>query len=142
MVMGVKPTVMILGLLSLLVTAGVGCSSSGRSTQDGSHSPSAGTVTGTLQLVGGPSPGTKQPVPGVVYAFASANLTGKPSAQTSAAANGRFTFNLSPGTYFLAATSPQFQIDPAPTTPPCRAQTAVTVSSGMTLDAEVMCPVK
>lgn len=131
-----------LAALTLLVATSVGCSSAARDTQNRTQALATGTVTGTLQLVGGPAPGAAQPVPGVVYAFTSGDLTGQASASTPASSNGRFNLSLRPGTYFLAATSPRFSIEPAPTAPPCRAEAAVRVTTGTTVDADVLCQLK
>ena len=108
-----------------------------------SHGTAAqGTVTGTIRLVGGPAPGVNEPAPGTVSVFTSAGLTGKAVATAQAGTSGSFTVNLSPGTYYLAATSPRYGIDPAPSTPPCRALGPTVVTTGGTVQADVICTMK
>lgn len=109
----------------------VSCSSSAGSPT--TASTKHGTVTGKLQLSGGPAPGTARTAQGEVSAFKDASLTGQPAAKTKTAANGSFSLNLPAGTYYLAATSPSFKIDPTPATPPCRANAPAVVSIGSTV---------
>src|SRR5689334_23976719 len=127
-------------LVVLLVLAS--CSSSkprGKSTSTGSRD---GTVTGTLKLRGGPAPGTGRAASGKVYAFSSSSFTGTPAATVTAGTDGRFSLSLPAGTYYLAATSPSFSIDPPPTTPPCRGDKPAVVSVGGTSRVDVACEMK
>lgn len=128
-----------LGLLAICCS---GCSSSKPRGDSSSTSTGQGSVTGTLRLVGGPAPGANKPASGEVYAFISASLTGTPTAKAKTASNGRFSLTLSPGTYYLAATSPSFSIDPPPATPPCRGDQPVVVSRGTASRIDVFCHMK
>jgi len=101
-----------------------------------------GTVTGTLHLAGGPAPGTIKPAAGEVYVFTSASLTGTPTAKATTAPDGSFSLALSPGMYYLAATSPSFTIDPPPAAPPCHGNTPAVVSPGSTSKVDVVCEMK
>jgi hypothetical protein len=78
-----------------------------------------GTVSGTLRLNGGPPGETSAPAPGEVFVFTSAALTGTPTAKTKAGADGTFHIELPAGTYYFAATSPDYTLDPPPAVPPC-----------------------
>jgi hypothetical protein len=130
-----------LAFVLLLACCG-GCSSSKPRATASTAPAGEGTVTGTLQLVGGPAPGTASPAAGEVYAFTSAGLTGKPTARVKTGSDGSFSLNLPPGTYYLAATSPSFNIDPAPATPPCRGDGPAVVSRGSTGLVDVVCEMK
>jgi hypothetical protein len=103
--------------------------------------PSTGVVVGVLRLSGGPAPGTSRAVTGQVYAFRDAALRGKPAAISKANSDGAFRLTLAPGTYYLAATSPQFEIHPKPKTPPCRGGPAV-VRAADTTHVDVGCAMK
>jgi hypothetical protein len=127
--------------LCLFLIGGVGCSSS-KPRADSSNAPSGhGAVTGTLHLTGG-DPGTDKAASGVVYAFTSSSLSGTPIANVKAGSDGTFHLSLSPGTYYLAATSPSFSIDPPPAAPPCRGDAPAVVSNGSTSKVEVVCAMK
>jgi hypothetical protein len=128
--------------LGLLVICCSGCSSSKPRGDSSSTSAGQGSVTGTLRLVGGPAPGADNPAAGEVYAFTSASLTGTPTAKVKTGSNGSFSLNLSPGTYYLAATSPSFSIDPPPATPPCRGDKPAVVSRGTASRIDVLCHMK
>jgi hypothetical protein len=98
-----------------------------------------GTVTGTLRLSGGPSPGTNTPTSGVVYAFSSATLTGTPIAKANAGPDGKYHLNLpsAPSRDIAELLSP-----PPPATPPCHAATPAVVSVGRTSRLDVDCAMK
>lgn len=99
-----------------------------------SHTSAAqGTVTGMIRLVGGPPPGVNEPVPGTVSVFTSADLVGKAIATAQASTSGSFTVRLSPGTYYLAATSPRYSS--------CNALRAVVITTGGRVQADVICNV-
>ncbi len=116
------------------------CSSSSASPT--ASSARHGTVTGTLRASGGPAPGTPRTAQGEVSAFRDASLTGQPAAKTKTTANGSFSLNLPAGTYYLAATSPSFNTDQPPATPPCRADKPAIVSIGSTIQLDVVCAMK
>lgn len=117
-------------------------SCSGSSGSSAGSSPNRGTVTGKVQLSGGPAPGTTRAVQGEVFAFEAADLAGKAVATTTTSADGSFNLDLPPGTYYLAATSPSFTIDPPPTTPPCRSDRPAIVTNGNTVELNVVCAMK
>jgi hypothetical protein len=122
-----------------------GCSSSkpaSSRTNSAPDDPATGVVVGVLRLVGGPAPGTSQAVAGRVYAYRDAALRGKPAAVSKADSDGGFKLILGPGTYYLAATSPQFRIDPEPATPPCHGERPAVVRAGDTTHVDVACPMK
>lgn len=128
--------------LCLLLIGCSGCSSSQPRGDSSGASTGHGTVTGTLHLAGGPAPGTDKPVSGVVYAFTSSSVSGTAIVKVNTGSDGTFSLSLSPGTYYLAATSPSFAIDPAPATPPCRGEAPAVVSNGSTSHVEVVCAMK
>jgi hypothetical protein len=136
-----KPAAACLAVTVLLASC-VGCSSSEPRTGPSTAPADQGTVTGTLRLSGGPNPGTDSAAPGEVYVFASAGRTGQPQVRAKTGADGSFSLNLPPGTYYLAATSPGFSIDPPPPTPPCRGDKPAVVSRGSTSRVDVVCQMK
>jgi hypothetical protein len=77
-----------------------------------------------------------------VYAFPSPSLTGQPQLKAKTADDGSFRLNLPVGTYYLAATSPDFSIDPPPATQPCRGDKPVVVTRGGTSRVDVVCHMK
>ena len=95
-----------------------------------------GTVTGHLQMVGGPasiSGGTPTfPVPGTVTA-----VSGSASFQASASKDGSFTIVLPVGSYELTGTSPQDDSGRAT----CLAMSPVIVHSGSVTHADVICEI-
>jgi hypothetical protein len=64
-----------------------------------------GLVVGTLELVGGPSPGGPYPLTGTVFARAGSNK-GKVVASARAGSDGGFQVRLPSGTFVLTLTSP------------------------------------
>lgn len=126
----------------VLCASSGGCSSSAPPGHPSTASAPGGTVTGTLRLVGGPPPGVDRTTTGEVYAFDSAGLTGQPQVKASTASDGSFRLSLPVGTYYLAATSPDFSVDPAPAAPPCRGDKAAVVSRGGTSRVDVVCQLK
>lgn len=135
-----RPVLWIAAGVAVLLPSVASCASSSASPT--ASSAKHGTVTGKLHLSGGPGLSVARTAPGDVLAFKAASLTGKPVAKAKTAANGSFSLNLPAGTYYLAATSPSFNIDPAPATPPCRADKSATVSIGSNLTLDVVCAVK
>src|SRR5438874_1178864 len=105
---GYRQAVWLSAGLVLLLVCSSGCASS--KSRSGASNAGSGTVSGTLRLVGGPSPGTNRPASGVVYAFGSASLTSMAIAKVNAGDDGKFHLSIPPGTYYLAATSPSFSI--------------------------------
>ena len=86
-------------------------------------SPQQGTVTGTLQLSGGPAPGAVLGAQGEVSAFKVASLTGNPVATTKATANGSFSLSFRPASTTWPRLA-ELQIVLATATRPCRAEQA------------------
>jgi hypothetical protein len=129
-------------LVSVALLASCGGRSSPKPRQ--STAPTGeGTVTGILHLSGGPAPGSDSAAVGEVYAFTSAMLTGRPRIRAKTGSDGSFSLNLPAGTYYLAATSPSFSIDPPPpATPPCRGDRPAVVSGGRTSRVDVVCQMK
>lgn len=126
--------------VALLVLAG--CSSSKPNATSISTASAHGTVTGTLELRGGPPPGTARAVPGTVFAFTSNSYTGTTAATITSGPDSRFSLDLPTGTYYLAATSPSFSINPPPPTPPCRGDKPAVVSVASTRRVDVVCEMK
>jgi hypothetical protein len=126
----------------LVVSANLTACSSSPPRGNSSIASAQGAVTGTLRLAGGPAPGTDKPASGEIYAFTTAGLTGTPIAKVKTGTDGSFSLSLPPGTYYLAATSPSFSIDPPPPTPPCRGATPAVVSKGSTNRVDVVCQMK
>jgi len=77
-----------------------------------------------------------------VYAFASPSLTGQPQLKAKTANDGSFRLNVPAGTYYLAATSPDFSVDPPPATPPCRGDKPAVVTQGRISRVDVVCQMK
>jgi hypothetical protein len=128
--------------LLLLVQAAVvgGCSADGGSPESRatasksrpSGEATTGTLTGQVQYVGGPAPGSPRPVAGGTVTFAG-------SGRTTAAMSeqGRFSAELNPGIYVVTATSPDYNSGAA-----CEALHPVRVSAGETASVEVFCQVR
>ena len=142
MTQGRKQAAWVSFALTLLFVCPSACSSSSPRGAASKVSSAEGTVTGTLNLVGGPAPGTDRPAAGEVYAFTTASLAGQPIGTVKANSNGSFRLRLPPGTYYLAATSPSYSIDPPSATPPCRGEAPAVVSRGSTNHVDVVCAVK
>jgi hypothetical protein len=122
---------------------GAAASSHGASASSPATAPAGtGSVAGTLHLAGGPAPGADQAAAGEVYVFSSANLTTAPTAQAVAGPDGTFHVTLPAGTYYLAATSPNFVLDPAPAVPPCHANSPAVVTAGSVTPVRITCPMK
>jgi hypothetical protein len=84
-----------------------------------------------------PGPEPDGTVPGTVAAYTSPELTGKPVAHASADEGGNFVLTAPVGTYYLAGTSPEFDLDPSPVTPPCHADHAIVITENTTSHADV-----
>jgi len=136
-----KPATVCLAVVVLLASC-AGCSSSKPGANPSTASADGGTVTGMLRLTGGPPPGTDRATTGEVYAFASPSLTGQPQLKAKTANDGSFRLNVPAGTYYLAATSPDFSVDPPPATPPCRGDKPAVVTRGGTSQVDVVCQLK
>jgi len=128
--------------VAVLFASCAGCSSSKPGANPSTVSADGGTVIGTLRLAGGPAPGTDRATTGEVYAFPSPSLTGEPQVRAKTANDGSFRLNVPTGTYYLAATSPDFSIDPPPATPPCRGDKPAVVTRGGTSRVDVVCQMK
>ncbi len=136
-----KPAAVCLAVAVLLASC-AGCSSSTPPAHASTALADGGTVTGTLRLEGGPPPGTARATTGEVYAFASPSLSGQPQLKAKTADDGSFRLNLPLGTYYLAATSPDFSIDPPPATPPCRGDKSAVVTRDGTSRVDIVCHLK
>ena len=137
-------SVVLLPLLTAMSAAAVGGCSSGDDSPKSSVAPTTsassdetttGTITGQVELVGGPARGANsmRPVAGGVVTFAG-------SGRTTAAMSeqGRFTAELRPGVYVVTATSPDYNSGGAA----CRAVHPVRVSAGKVASVEVFCQVR
>jgi hypothetical protein len=99
-------------------------------------------ITGTLTLSGGPSGRVDTRAAGQVYAFTSPDLSGTAVATAKVSAEGMFQVSVPAGTYYLAATSPDYVLDPAPSTPPCGAEAPAVVTTGATVQVALSCQMK
>ena len=119
--------------LILLAVMAAGMTLASCSSPNGPPGPT-GTLTGTLQAVGGP-PGTgPRPLTGGIYLQESNGAkVGFP-----VDANGRFSRSLPVGTYTVTARSPQYEGGTAD----CQASGPVTVTKGVTSSVEVDCQEK
>ena len=92
-----------------------------------------GTLTGTLQAVGGPSDASPRPLSGTVTATTDHGIM-----TFSVGASGRFTVQSAVGTYSVTAQSPQYEGG----TGTCHALGPVTVSKGLTSNITIECQEK
>ena len=93
-----------------------------------------GTVTGTLQAVGGPAGVGPQDLSGQITLHGSnGHIVG-----ITVGANGRFSVPVPIGKYKASAQSPQYEAG----TGVCRASGSVTVTKGVTSSVEVDCQEK
>lgn len=99
-----------------------------------SSSPATGTLTGTLQAVGGPAGVGPRPLSGQVTLHGS---TGRIYTITLGA-NGRFSVHPAVGTYTVSGRSPQYEGGTAD----CQASRPVTVTKGVTSSIKVDCQEK
>ena len=90
-----------------------------------------GTVTGTLQAVGGPPGNSPRALSGQVTLHGSRGLTG-----ITVGANGRFSVPVPVGKYTASGQSPQYKGGTAL----CRASGPVVVTKGVTSSVKVDCP--
>jgi hypothetical protein len=122
-----------LTLLSLLLVIAASVSVASCSSPNGPPGPT-GTLTGTLQAVGGP--------PGAGPRALSGEVTLHESNGTrdiiSVGANGRFSVPASVGTYTVSGQSPKYEGGTAD----CKASGPVKVSKGVTSSVEVDCQEK
>lgn len=99
--------------------------------------PSRGTVSGHLYIIGGPLPlgaatRSPQPVTGQVVARGPAGTH-----TATVGADGRYAMQLSPGTYVVTGTSPNFNSGNSP----CPSDGKVTVVRNQTRTVDVYCQV-
>ena len=90
-----------------------------------------GTLTGTLQAVGGPQGASPRPLSGTI----TATTSNRGVLTVSVGANGRFTANAVVGTYTISARSPQYEGGKAE----CHASGPVTVTKDATSTVEIDC---
>jgi hypothetical protein len=124
-----------LTLLSLLpvMAASVSLASCDLSSRNGPPGPT-GTLTGTLQAVGGPpGPGSRVLSGQITLRGSSGHIAG-----VTVGANGRFSVPVTVGTYSVSARSPQYEGGTAE----CHASAPVTVTKGVTSSVEVDCQEK
>jgi hypothetical protein len=121
-----------LALLSLLplLAASLLLASCDLSSPNGPPGPT-GTLTGTLQTVGGPAGVGAQPLSGQVTLHGSSgHLTA-----ITVGANGRFSVPVTVGTYTVSGQSPEYRGDAAD----CHASGPVTVTKDVTSSLRVDC---
>ncbi len=115
-------------VLLAVMTAGLTLASC--SSPTGPQGP-AGTLTGTLQAVGGPSGASPRALTGQITLHG-ANGT---RFAITVGANGRFAVPVTVGTYTVIGRSPQYEGGTAD----CQAPGPVTVTKGVTSSVEVDC---
>jgi hypothetical protein len=120
-----------LTLLSLLPVMAAGMTLASCSSPTGPSGPT-GTLTGTLQAVGGPSGAGPRALSGQIFLHES-NGTRKSS--IAVGANGRFSVPVAVGAYTVTGQSPQYEGGTAD----CQAPGPVTVTKGVTSSIEVDC---
>lgn len=116
--------------LTLLVLAALGIVAAMAVSRLTPRSFDMGTLTGTLQAVGGPSGATPRPLGGTVTARTDHGVM-----IFSVGASGRFTEQAVVGTYTVTAQSPQYE-DGAGL---CHASGPVTVSQGIPSNVKIEC---
>ena len=123
-----------LTLISLLpvMAASVSLASCDLSSPNGPPGPT-GTLTGTLQAVGGPAGDGPRALSGQVTLHRSEGTTG-----ITVGASGRFSVPVSVGTYTVTGQSPRYEGGSAV----CRASGPVVVTEGVTSSVEVDCQEK
>lgn len=116
--------------LILLAVMAAGMTVAGCSSPNGPPGPT-GTLTGTLQAVGGPSGAGPRALAGQI------TLRGLSGARflITAGANGRFSVPVTAGTYTVTGRSPKYEGGTAD----CQASGPVTVTKGVTNSVEVDC---
>ena len=122
-----------LTLLSLLPVLVASVSLAGCSSPDGPSGPT-GTLTGTLQAVGGPAGGSPRALSGQVTARESNGAR----YSFSAGANGRFSIHVPVGTYTVSGQNPDYEGGTAK----CQASGPVKVTKGATSSVAVDCQEK
>lgn len=122
-----------LTLLSLLLVlaASVSLASCDLSSPNGPPGPT-GTLTGTLQAVGGPPGIGPRALSGQIALRGSSGII----ATIAVGANGRFSVPVAVGTYTVSARVPQYE---GGGTAVCRASGPVVVTKGVTSSVEVGC---
>jgi hypothetical protein len=113
------------------VLAAVAATTAGLSLAGCSSSPAEGTLTGTLQAVGGAAGTGPRALGGVITFHGSQGNI----ATLDLGANGRFSAHLPVGSYTVSGRSPQFDGG----TGECQASGPVTVTKGVTSRVEVDC---
>lgn len=119
-----------LTLLSLLAVIAASVSLASCSSPNGPPGPT-GTLTGTLQAVGGPSGAGPRALSGQVTLRRSNGAR----AIISVGVNGRFSVPASVGTYTVSGRSPKYEGGTAD----CKASGPVTVTKGVTSSVKVDC---
>lgn len=120
-------------LLCLLPVVAVSVSLASCSSPNGPPGPT-GTLTGTLQAVGGLPGAGPRALSGEVFLRESNGAR----AEIDVGANGRFSVPVSVGTYTVSGQSPKFEGGAAD----CKASGPVTVTKGVTSSVEVDCQEK
>jgi hypothetical protein len=96
--------------------------------------PSTVRVTGQVLFVGGPAPG----LPSVLRYGGTVVFTGTPTVHAPLDTNGRFLVHLSPGTYRVTATSPDYMNGRGV----CEAAQPVRVTDGGRASVKVYCQIR
>ena len=122
-----------LTLLSLLPVMAASVLLASCSSPNGPPGPT-GTLTGTLQAVGGPSGVGPRALSGQITLHGSSGNI----ATITVGANGRFSVPATVGTYTVSAQSPQYKGGTAG----CHALGPITVTKGATTKVDVDCQVK
>lgn len=99
---------------------------------------SSATLTGQLQWVGGPAPGSPVAHPGTVHVV---NADDSVDQTVGAGDDGRWEIHLPPGTYRVLATSPGYG-SKAGNFDACSASRAITVGAGETVTVDVICQLR
>jgi hypothetical protein len=105
------------------------------STTPSTHS-SLGTIFGHLLLVGGPNGVSPTPVGGYIVAMRAPNHPLVTAHNQVVGADGSFSVQVPPGRYFISGTSPRFGNGT------CSSDGKLTVTSGQTIVADVLCQMK
>jgi hypothetical protein len=131
-----RDTVRRVSLILLAVTA-AGMTLASCSSPDGPPGPT-GTLTGTLQAVGGPSGAGPRGLPGQITLNGSHGTSKASITEITVGANGRFSVPVTVGTYIATGRSPHYEGG----TVDCRASGSVTVTKGVITSVKVDCQEK
>jgi hypothetical protein len=119
----------------LLAVAALTMGAKGCGGKDTAAYPAFGSISGTLEAVGGPprptgSSAAGRPLPGQVTVTGAGHTYAVVVGQT-----GQYSLSVPPGTYTITARSPLYQSGAAD----CRAQNPATVAADRNVQADVAC---